>query len=601
MKYSPKPKSKIWTWLSESFSRKIMAILLVCSIITIVLTSIAYYFSAIHILQNQYISSANQLLAEVNQSVQRYFNQLNDVTLSLYRNDTLMENLRLHQEDYIAQDENEQAIKKILYADDAILYIYFYDPYTSTLYSFSRENMSHTQYPQLEQMSWYQDTLNAPNYFTVTPLHSFVNYTNFGTLKDATVFSINRALRNYTDGSLLAMISIAYSTAPLERICNHLDTETAYISILDKTLSPRLTTYPDLLIPETVKDAISQSEKNSDDIIYSLDGEQRILLWDKSDEIYLLKDIPLGELTKDTAQSVVKIVLILTGIFIALSFGISLYFSKTATRRLNALTMDVVAFGEGNLTINADDYGSDEIGTLAAAFNEMVARINELINREYKAKLLQKNAELQMLQARIKPHFINNALQALGTLGLKKGAKDVYLMANALARTLRYTLKSTTALIPLQKELENMNDYLYIQNILWGGQLKTIVEVEPGLEDWPVPVFILQPLVENSIKHGLDNSTQGSICVNIQQKAEDLLIIVSDNGCGIPPATLEHLQSGLSPHNTDIKLEEHIGIRNIIARMSLIYGDQSSLIIDSELNEGTTVKISLPRKEITDV
>lgn len=199
-----------------------------------------------------------------------------------------------------------------------------------------------------------------------------------------------------------------------------------------------------------------------------------------------------------------------------------------------------------------------------------------------------------MLQAQIKPHFINNTLQAMGTLGLKKGADEVYLMANALARTLRYTLKPTTELIPLRKELENMKDYLYIQKILWGNKLQTDVQTESGLEDWPVPVFILQPLVENAIKHGLDSSVEGTITIHIRQITNSLYITVSDNGRGIPPATLTMLQEWLRPDHTASPTEEHIGLRNIASRIDLLYGPQASLTIDSVLDHGTTIQLVLP-------
>lgn len=592
---------KIKSWILTSFSRKIMAVLLIGSTITIFLSSIVYYFSAVHVLQRQYINSTSQLLAEVNQSIQRYYSQLNDVTLSFYSNSSFIDNLRLHRDDYISQAENEQTIKKILYADDSILYIYFYDPYSTNLYSYSRENMSYTKFPEIEEETWYQDTINAPKYFTISPLHTFINYTNFGSLKDATVFSANRALRYYADSSFIGMISIIYSTDDIERICQNIESENAYVSILDQNLSARLTSYPDQSLPKEIADTILQSTADSGYANYDMNDEKRIFLWNKLNDTYLLIDIPFRELTQDIVLSVIKVILLLTSIFLLLAIGISYYFSHTVTKKLNALTMNVVAFGEGNLTINAADYGNDEIGTLASAFNEMASKINELINLEYKAKLLQKNAELQMLQAQVKPHFINNTLQAMGTLGLKKGANDVYLMANALARTLRYTLKPTTELIPLRKELDNMNDYLYIQKILWGNQLHTIIQTDADLDDWLVPIFILQPLVENSIKHGLDNSPEGTIHVSIWQTDQMLFIKVSDDGRGIPPATLAMLQEWLHNKMTSPNTEEHIGIRNIVNRILLIYGDKASLTIDSVLNQGTTIQIILPRKEPKDV
>lgn len=587
--------------MKTSFSRKIMVIFFICSAMIIFLSSIVCYLGTVRLLQNQYIDSTGQLLAEVNQSIERYYSQLNEITLSFYNSSTFIDNLRLHRDDYISQAENEQTIKNVLYSDDSILYIYFYDPYSTNLYSFSRENMSYTKFPEIEKEDWYQETRNAPGYFTISPLHPFINYTNFGSLRDATVFSVNRALRYYANSSYVGMVSIVYRTDALERICGSLDGEQTWLAVLDQNLSPRLNTYPEQTLPEEVLHAISENANPSGYTIYHAEHEQRLLLWNQSDDIYLLKDIPYHELTRGIVQNVIQMILILAAVFLALATGMAYCFSRTVTRRLNALTAKVVAFGEGELSMIAEDYGEDEIGTLASAFNEMTAKINELINLEYKAKLLQKTAELQMLQAQVKPHFINNTLQAMGTLGLKKGANDVYLMANALARTLRYTLRSTARLIPLSKELENMNDYLYIQRILWGEQLHTSIQVEDGVKDWPVPVLILQPLVENSIKHGLDSSPEGSIYVVIQKTDEKLSVTVSDDGRGIPPATLKMLQEWLLLKETVNHAEEHMGILNIVNRMQLIYGEETSMTIDSKLNEGTAIRILLPRKEITDV
>lgn len=587
--------------MKTSFSRKIMVIFFICSAMIIFLSSIVCYLGTVRLLQNQYIDSTGQLLAEVNQSIERYYSQLNEITLSFYNSSTFIDNLRLHRDDYISQAENEQTIKNVLYSDDSILYIYFYDPYSTNLYSFSRENMSYTKFPEIEKEDWYQETRNAPGYFSISPLHPFINYTNFGSLRDATVFSVNRALRYYANSSYVGMVSIVYRTDALERICGSLDGEQTWLAVLDQNLSPRLNTYPEQTLPEEVLHAISENANPSGYTIYHAEHEQRLLLWNQSDDIYLLKDIPYRELTRGIVQNVIQMMLILAAVFLALATGMAYCFSRTVTRRLNALTAKVVAFGEGELSMIAEDYGEDEIGTLASAFNEMTAKINELINLEYKAKLLQKTAELQMLQAQVKPHFINNTLQAMGTLGLKKGANDVYLMANALARTLRYTLRSTARLIPLSKELENMNDYLYIQRILWGEQLHTSIQVEDGVKDWPVPVLILQPLVENSIKHGLDSSPEGSIYVVIQKTEEKLSVTVSDDGRGIPPATLKMLQEWLLLKETVNHAEEHMGILNIVNRMQLIYGEEASMTIDSKLDEGTTIRILLPRKEITDV
>lgn len=590
----------IGNWFSSSFSRKIMSILLICMSLIIFVSSTVYYYNSTRLLKKEYISANSDLLEEINQSVDRYFEQLNDVTRSLYSNDAFINNLREHNDDYISQDYNEKAIKDILYADDNIQYIYFYTPYNETLYSFPRQNVSHCHFPEIEQEDWYQRTLSSDHYFYIEPLHKFQNYRNFGSLKTDHVFSVNRVLRYYVTGEVIGMLSISYSTDYLKKICQNLVSSNGYIAVLNNALEPLFISWPDLELPSDIKKELHKNPDSRDCYYYTLNGEKRILLWDDLDGFYILKDIPVNELTRSTV-TVLRVIMIFSVIVFLISILISFWVTRSATHKLKALTENISEFGNSDFVINDTDYGNDEIGILASTFHDMTDRINELINLEYKAQVLKKSAELQAFQAQIKPHYINNALQAMGTLGLKKGATDVYLMANALAKNMRYSLKSTTQLVPLKQEIENMNDYLFIQKILWDNRLTVKVTSEGNAENCLVPVFILQPLVENSIKHGLDSCHQGKIQVELRADSSTLSIKVQDNGRGIPPASLKLLQEWLNEEEIQIGSDEHIGIQNINARIRLIYGNRGSFFIDSPPSGGTVIHIILPNEVKEDV
>lgn len=591
---------KAYTWFRRSFSRRIMSALLICTSLIILVSSIVYYYSSVRLLKNEYIKANSDLLSEVNQSMQRYLEQLDAVTQSLYSDNTFIDNLVSQKDDYISLAYNEQAIKNILYSNDSIQYIYFYTPYNQTLYSFPRQNVSHYTYPQIEKEAWYQKTIASDHYFYLDPLHTFKNYTNFGSLKNDNVFSANRALRYYVTGDIIGMLSISYTTDYMDKICHNLKSENGYIAVLDENLDSFLNSWPGQSLPDTVK-KILEEHPDEEYYTYSYHSQDRILLWTQEENLYILKDIPLKALTRSTV-AVLRILIIFSVIVFLISIFVSFLVARSATRNLNTLTRNIADFGNGNLAINASDYGMDEIGTLASAFNEMTDQINELINREYKAQILTKSAELQALQAQIRPHYINNALQAIGTLGLQNRSKEVYFMTNALAKNLRYSLKSTTQLVTLKQEIDNMNDYLYIQKILWDDKLTVDLDVDETLLDMPVPVFILQPLVENSIKHGLDNAQNGHIRIKICTLDTFLSITVQDNGRGIPSASLKMLQEWLSEDKIQIKNDEHVGIRNIYNRILLIYKGKGSFTIDSPPEGGTIIKILLPdRKDISDV
>ena len=144
-----------------------------------------------------------------------------------------------------------------------------------------------------------------------------------------------------------------------------------------------------------------------------------------------------------------------------------------------------------------------------------------------------------------------------------------------------------------------MNNYLFIQKILWDNRLTVELVTTPNIESRLVPVFILQPLVENSIKHGLDNRSYGHIQIEIKETGTGLSLKVQDDGQGIPPVSLQLLQEWLSEDENELQFDtiEHIGIRNIYNRIRLLYGKKSSFTIENAPQGGTIIQIILPDKD----
>ena len=580
----------------KSFSLKLMAILLACMSVVIIFTSIIYYQSSSRLIQREYVRSTQQLLKEVSQNLERYYTQLDNVTRSLYNDDDFIDNLRFKRNDYASVLYNESIVKSLLYADDAIEYIRLYTPFDQQLYTFSRLMINQTTCTDYKAENWYNETINAKHFFTLSPLHPFQVYSaNGATATEKLVITTNRALRYYVTGDIIGMLSISYSPSYMDSICENVYSEEGYTVILDHDLNFIQNKYDGYTLDTKVKNILSKSP-TKDSFQYDSSDGARLVLWAPTEHFYLVKDIPLNFLTKST-RSVLWLMLTFSSLIFLLAVLIAFYLSRSATRRLNHLAAQVSEFGKETMYISDENYGSDEIGTLAATFHDMAARINELISLEYKAKVLKQSAELQALQAQVNPHFINNALQVIGTYGLKSNAPEVYKMTSSLAKMLHYTLKPTTHLVPLKQEINNMNDYLYIQQILWSNRLHVESVISPGVESFLVPVFILQPLIENSIRHGLDGLDKGTIKIGIQLQNKMLSISLSDNGRGIPPASLSILREWLTEDTITFDFENHIGIRNIVGRIRLLYGASASFDISCPAAGGTHIQILLPQKE----
>lgn len=254
---------------------------------------------------------------------------------------------------------------------------------------------------------------------------------------------------------------------------------------------------------------------------------------------------------------------------------------------------------ENNLTEFKDQQVQDEIGLLVNSFNYMIHRIHELVNTVQRSEIRQKEAAFQALQAQINPHFLYNALETIrmnAEMNMDDKTADI---SYTLGRMMRYSL-SKSAIATLSDEVDNVNNYLNIQKIRIGDRLESEVRVTGDIKQLSCPRFILQPLVENCIIHGVSMlRRKGTILITIQQNGSGWDIVICDNGSGIHAERLQAIRHMLShPEDAPSFRSQHhgIGISNVSERIKAFFGSQSYLDIHSEYGSGTTIKLHLSEK-----
>lgn len=244
---------------------------------------------------------------------------------------------------------------------------------------------------------------------------------------------------------------------------------------------------------------------------------------------------------------------------------------------------------------------NDEIRVLFDSFNQMLRNtshyIRQLEEEKQRVKTEQsqkRKAEFKALQAQIQPHFLYNTLESIHWKAEEAQAQEISDMVQALATFFRINLSRGKELIPLRDEIAHVESYLRIQQIRYGNQLEYEIQVQEEILDSVLPKLILQPLVENSIYHGIrEKEGEGMIGIT-GRKAEngDVLLCVEDNGVGILPEQLKNLQeklvSGEKVH------QEGYGIFNVNQRIQLNYGVPYGLSIWSQAGKGTKVEIRMP-------
>ena len=243
--------------------------------------------------------------------------------------------------------------------------------------------------------------------------------------------------------------------------------------------------------------------------------------------------------------------------------------------------------------------GTEEIQVLVGAYNNMIERLEDSIEREYRYEIKQRNLQLQMLQAQINPHFLYNTLSTLSSIGNLYGVNQVVEISNSLADIMRYSIKAN-AIVPIRDEIKRVKSFVTIQEYRFASLFETEYDVDVALLRYPMLKFLIQPIVENAIQHGLEpKGKDGRLKIRVAGREGDIVISVSDNGVGIPASRLAEIQSQLhgSMALGEMETTDHVGILNCHLRIKSYYGDPYGLFIASREGEGTTTELVLPKRE----
>lgn len=247
------------------------------------------------------------------------------------------------------------------------------------------------------------------------------------------------------------------------------------------------------------------------------------------------------------------------------------------------------------------DEGKDEIGGLIHNFNRMTTRINALINDVYKLEIQKNNlemervrAELNFLQSQMNPHFLFNTLNAILVVCTKNNYSDVTDIIKSLSKLLRRLLSWKEDLVTLEEEIIFIEMYLKIEKFRFRDKFDYQFDIDEQSLHYKIPKLSMQPIVENSCKHGLQ-TIEGLGVIKVKTLVQEgrLEIIISDNGKGIEPDKLKELMFNVQ---NEASSGSNIGIRNVFRRLELYYEDQARFEISSVPDEGTVVMFSIPLK-----
>lgn len=262
--------------------------------------------------------------------------------------------------------------------------------------------------------------------------------------------------------------------------------------------------------------------------------------------------------------------------------------SRYLSKPVNELDEAMKRVEKGDYAAELSSDREDEMGRLTASFNRMTREYRQNLERSVQRERELNETELLMMQAQLNPHFLYNTLDSIKWLGVTNGVPQVAAVASGLAVLLRAGI-SGDRLITLERELELLEKYLDIQSLRFEDRFAWEIDVDERFQHCIVPKLILQPLVENSIIHGVANMDDGYIKLSAREKSGTLILSVQDNGVGIPQDVLDWLNDP----DRDVP-GGHLGLKNVDRIVRLYYGGDYGISAYSAAGEGSLVELRLP-------
>lgn len=307
----------------------------------------------------------------------------------------------------------------------------------------------------------------------------------------------------------------------------------------------------------------------------------------------LVSVIPVNSVFSEGQQVLLKTAQLYL-IFVVLACATALFLSGSLAKRLSLVVEKINQNREKSLVPFEDnsDQDKDEIGQLVYNYNAMVERINQLMDEQTETAEKLKVSEVKALQAQINPHFLYNMLDMINWLAQSGKQKEVSLAVQTLSKFYKLTLSKKNITTPIREELRHVELYVKLQNMRYENKISFLIDVPDEILDFEIPKLVLQPIVENSIQHGIfeKESKAGTIVIMAWIEGTDIVFVISDDGVGIPPEKMPLILDGTYEDGKG----SNIGIYNTHLRLQLLYGKGYGLHYESTPGQGTEVQVRLP-------
>ena len=562
-------------------------------IIPILIISSYAYAKLANIITDNFLNSASesfeQSLDYMNYTVYKIFDTSNTIVVNSTVTDILIRDVETYAltdqiydfsklQSYLCSFENNLDIKRInLYINDGLIY--------------SSENVNFFKASSLKNTKVEDCILRTNARFIWGPMW----YLNESTVND-TLFLL-KSIKNPDDLSEdIGFLRIDFRKSIIQDIIdkiNPLDDVFSFVINSDNKIIASSRDLKDLYDNSSIDLELIKSAAQFSNQLTTFDDGKFYLqsaAIDKTDW-YMVNVLPKSSIlsTIKTQRNYLFIIVILN---IIMAIILAAYLVKVINKRLFQVIDGMRQVPNGQLSNYIENDSSDEVGELIDNYNYMISKMSILVDEQYKLGKEVKNAELKALQSQINPHFLYNTLDMINWMAHKNMNKEISIAVKNLAKFYKLSLNKGKDIVTIKDEVEHSKLYVNLQNMRYDNRITLITKLDESLMNCSIPKITFQPIIENSINHGIlgRGMENGSILISGYISQNNLIIQISDDGIGIEKEVLPLI---LKENNLQTKGSGY-GLKNINQRIKLLYGESYGLSFTSNYGFGTTVEITLP-------
>lgn len=593
-----------------SIRKKLIILLFVATVLPFGSSIAITYFQTTKSLNNRFVSTNHDLIDKGEEELSVYLDDVAQISSVLYRYTPFMNVMRdgISEDLDTNQDDVRQALAYLFNTRPEIEQMHLYIHNGKDSYTIYHSTISgRGKYENILSQSYYAKLIKSNSFSIIEPPHEIYSYNNMSFIPNSEkkkVLSFHNILRDVPSDRLLGFLSIDINLSKISAIADRLYTkgeEDLYILDQNGTV---IYSSDEKEIGEQNNyqwfERIKHEPHTSKSLAWKDPHFNGVIVYDKFPAPYkgwyIVKRIPYNVLYQSARETaLINIVIGMITLIIVLIATLAV--SVKITAPIKVLNTNMKRVEKGDFAADFDSLGNDEIGMLGRTFKSMIAKINELIEREYVLEIENKASQLKMLRSQINPHFLYNALQSIGTLALKSNATQVYTLLTSLAVMMRYSMNVKEDIVTFAAEIKHVKSYLLLQKQRFSEQFAYELDIEKEVEHILVPKMILQPIIENCFKHGLDQPIDQAMIKLMAKRKENgnLSICVMDNGIGANEEKLEQIRRQLF-HGASVEAQksEAIGLKNIYDRLQIYYRHQAKMSVESVEGLGFTVNIEIP-------